>query len=148
VEPVSTILTGLALARQAISFVKENMDSLDDAAEIAGRVGQILEGHHQYNKQRYKPSLRDSLQDAVEWKLQQEELYNLSVALDMRLGNGFYASVVQQHQEKLKQIAEQERIARAQRRKKVEQALIGGSLIAALGIAGFLIFMIIMALRN
>lgn len=147
-EPVSTVLTGLALARQAISFVKENLDSLDDAAEIAGRVGQILEGHHQYNKKRFTPSLRDSLQDAVEWKLQQEELYNLSVALDLRLGNGFYANVVQQHQEKLKRLVEEERIARIKRRKKVEQAMIGGALIGALGLAGFLIFIIIMAVRN
>ena len=52
VEPVTTVLTGLALARQGIDFLKTNMDSLNDASELSAQIANIFKGQDEFNKAR------------------------------------------------------------------------------------------------
>jgi len=45
VEPVTTIIGGLAAARSAIDFLKQNVNAFNDAKTIGQQIGQILQGH-------------------------------------------------------------------------------------------------------
>ena len=49
-EPISTALTGLALARASITFIKENIQSVQDAAKIGQQLSNVFQGFDEFNK--------------------------------------------------------------------------------------------------
>ena len=51
VEPV-TILTGIALVKKSVDFIKTNIDTIQDIGDIKGRVDKALNGQQQVNKER------------------------------------------------------------------------------------------------
>lgn len=148
VEPVTAVLSGLALARSSIAFIKENMDSLNDAAEIGRQLSNIFQGHQEFNKKRFSGGFNDVAIEMIEYKQQQEALYELQLLLDFRFGNGFYSQIQQEYQRRLKEQKEQERLDKIRRRKKVEKVLMGSLLMAAFGVFGVIMFVIILQIRG
>ena len=43
-EPISTVLTGLALIRASVSFVKENISTVNDISGIAKQIDGFFQG--------------------------------------------------------------------------------------------------------
>ena len=66
-EPISAALTGLALARQGIAFIKENIESANDAKAMAQQLASVFQGHKEFNKQRYDGTL--SLKEVAEQRI-------------------------------------------------------------------------------
>ena len=54
VEPVTAVLTGIALVKQATSFIKDNINTVNDISGIAKQIDQMFEGQQQINKERSK----------------------------------------------------------------------------------------------
>ena len=52
-EPVSTVLTGLALVKQSVDFVKSNIATVQDIGQIAGVINNALDGEKQIQKSRF-----------------------------------------------------------------------------------------------
>ncbi len=121
VEPVTTVLTGLALARQGIDFLKTNMDSLNDASELSAQIANIFKGQDEFNKARYDPAeakkmgIKDIASEMIEFKLQQEQMYDLKRLVNHRFGLGFWESIVA---ERAKRIEEHKELIKEQERKK------------------------------
>jgi len=113
-EPISTALTGIALARQGISFIKENIDSLNDAKAIGSQIIKVFEGHKQFNTERYNGtlSMKEVAEQRIEMKQQQEELYRLKMLLDVRFGHGFYDGIQTEYQQQLREREEKKKEAR------------------------------------
>jgi len=138
VEPVTTILGGLAAARSAINFLKENVDAFNDARTIGQQIGQILQGHDEFNKARYdtkmqaKLGIKDVAADMIEMKLQQEELYQLRLIVNNRFGSKFYDDILKEREKRIHDQKEAIKKAKAAQIKK-RQELIG--ILKALGIA-------------
>ena len=138
VEPVTTILGGLAAARSAINFLKENVDAFNDARTIGQQIGQILQGHDEFNKARYdskmqaKLGIKDVASDMIEMKLQQEELYQLRLIVNNRFGSKFYDDILKEREKRIHDQKEAIKKAKAAQIKK-RQELIG--ILKALGIA-------------
>ena len=44
VEPVTAVLTGIALVKQATSFIKENINTVNDISGIAKQTDQMFAG--------------------------------------------------------------------------------------------------------
>jgi hypothetical protein len=138
VEPVTTIIGGLAAARSAINFLKENVDAFNDARTIGQQIGQILQGHDEFNKARYdskmqaKLGIKDVAADMIEMKLQQEELYQLRLIVNNRFGSTFYDDILKERERRIHEQKEAIRKARAAQIKQ-RQELIG--ILKALGIA-------------
>ena len=147
-EPVTTVLTGLALAKQGIDFIKSNLDTINDAKAIGEQLSNIFIGHQEFNKKRFSGGLKDVAIEMIEYKQQQEMLYELKMMLDLRFGNGFYDQIQAEYQKRLKEQKELERQERIRKAKKIEQITIGGLLIAALGIAGVVLWFIVNKLRG
>ncbi len=124
VEPVTTVLTGLALARQGIDFLKTNMDSLQDASELSAQIASIFKGQDEFNKARYDPSeakkmgIKDIASEMIEFKLQQEQMYDLKRLVNHRFGLGFWESIVA---ERAKRIEEHKQLIKEQERKKRQE---------------------------
>ena len=138
VEPVTTIIGGLAAARSAINFLKENVDAFNDARTIGQQIGQILQGHDEFNKARYdskmqaKLGIKDVAADMIEMKLQQEELYQLRLIVNNRFGSTFYDDILKERERRIHEQKEAIRKARAAQIKQ-RQEFIG--ILKALGIA-------------
>ena len=147
-EPVTTVLTGLALAKQGIEFIKSNLDTLNDAKAIGEQLSNIFTGHQQFNKKRFGGGLKDVAIEMIEFKQQEEQLYELKIMLDNRFGHGFYETIQKEYQRRLKEEKEQAARDRVRKRKQIEQVLIWGLVIAAFGIAGVILFFIIQNLRG
>ena len=121
-EPISTTLTGLALARQGIAFIKDNLDSAQDAAAIGQQIASIFQGHDEFNKKRYEQpafSLSNVAEEMIEYKLQQEEMYELKRLVNHRFGLGFWESIVAERAKRIEEHKEHEKeVARVKRRKR------------------------------
>ena len=113
-EPISAALTGLALARQGIAFIKENIESANDAKAMATQLANVFQGHKEFNKQRYDGtlSLKEVAEQRIEMRMQQEQLYELKVLLDSRFEHGFYDSIQRDFQEQIRQQEEKKKEAR------------------------------------
>ena len=138
VEPVTTIIGGLAAARTAIDFLKQNVNAFNDAKEVGRQVGNILQGLDEFNKARYdtkmaaKLGIKDVASDMIEMKLQQEELYQLRLIVNNRFGSTFYDDILKEREKRIHDKKEAEKRARAAQIKK-RQEIIG--ILKALGIA-------------
>lgn len=136
-EPVSTVLTGLALAKSAIGFIKENLETLDDAKAIGEQLANIFKGHKEFNKERYSggPSIKQVAIQKIEYQQQQESLYELKMLLDLRFGHGFYDGVLKEFQDQERVYKEEQKkksIRRIQQHKQNVQILQGVSLAMAI----------------
>lgn len=147
-EPVTTVLTGLALAKQGIDFIKSNLDTINDAKAIGEQLSNIFTGHQEFNKKRFSGGLKDVAIEMIEYKQQQEMLYELKMMLDLRFGNGFYDQIQAEYQKRLREQKELERQEKIRKAKKIEQITIGGLLIAALGIVGVVLWFVVNKLRG
>lgn len=138
VEPVTTILGGLAAARSAINFLKENVDAFNDARTIGQQIGQILQGHDEFNKARYdtkmqaKLGIKDVAADMIEMKLQQEELYQLRLIVNNRFGSKFYDDILKEREKRIHDQKEAIKKAKAAQIKKRQELI---EILKALGIA-------------
>ena len=148
-EPISTVLTGLALARQGIAFIKENLDSANDAKAIGQQLSAILMGHDEFNKERFAPKLGfgDVAGDMIEYKQQQEELYEIKKLLNLRFGSDFYASIIRERAARIEAEEERQaelRKAKAQRMKQMMDILMVGAItfgsLVILGLAGWIMY--------
>ena len=54
VEPVSAILTGIALVTKSVDFVKKNISTVQDIGELVNHVEKAFEGQNQVIKEREK----------------------------------------------------------------------------------------------
>ena len=140
-EPITATLTGLALARQGISFIKDNLDSVQDAAAIGQQISAIFQGHDEFNKKRYEQpafSLSIVAEELIEYKLQQEELYELKRLVNHRFGLGFWESIVAERAKRIEEHKElekeQARIKRQKRQALIDTAQTIGIAIAIVGV--------------
>jgi hypothetical protein len=138
VEPVTTIIGGLAAARSAIDFLKQNVNAFNDARTIGQQIGQILQGHDEFNKARYdtkmaaKLGIKDVAADMIEMKLQTEELYQLRLIVNNRFGSKFYDDILKEREHRIHEQKEAIKKAKAAQHKQ-RQEIIG--ILKALGIA-------------
>ena len=122
-EPISTALTGLALARSDIAFIKENMNSVQDAAQIGQQLASVFQGFDEFNKERYgqKTGFKDVASEMIEYKNLQNDLYNLKIQINMTYGHGFYESIVAERKKRIEEREEKNKQERIRRRKEIEE---------------------------
>lgn len=139
-EPISTVLTGLALAKQGIEFIKSNLDTINDAKAIGEQLSNVFAGHQEFQRKRFSGGVKDVAMEMIELKLQEEQLRELSFQIDMRFGNGFFQTIKDEYNRRVKEEKEQQRVAKIQRRKQVEHLTIGGLLLATFAVIGIILW--------
>jgi len=155
VEPVTTVLSGLALARSGIAFLKDNIESVQDGAQIAEQIGNIFRGQDQFNKARYDEGyakaigMKDVATEMIEFKLQQEEMYDMKRLVNHRFGLGFWESIVAERARRIDEQKEMEKeVARAKRQQRQEvidtAQTVGIALAIVLALCGLLLIFILL----
>ena len=92
VEPVTAVLTGIALVKQATSFIKDNINTVNDISGIAKQIDQMFEGQQQINKERSKKAnstanelgLSNVADSIINAKLAQERIAEIRTLVNYR----------------------------------------------------------------
>jgi hypothetical protein len=118
-EPITTVLTGIALVKQSVEFIKSNIETVKDIGEIAEAIDGLFAGEQQVQKERFGnksiiASHKSVASDIIDAKLAQEKLYEMSMLIDLRFGNGTWQQIVN---ERAKRIQEEKK-AEAERKKQ------------------------------
>lgn len=127
-EPVSAILTGMALVKQSVDFVKSNIETIQDVGQIAGLVNNALDGEKQIQKARFGDKSmigqsRDAATAVIDAKLAQEALDELKILVDNRFGYGTWRQIVEERARMLREEKEAEQMAKYLRDKKRKETM-------------------------
>lgn len=155
-EPVSTVLAGIALVQQSVSFIKSNISTAKDIGEIAGAIDGLFSGEKQVQEARNKKSgtgLGDQFgvdtvaKEIIDARLAQESLREVASMVDMRFGHGTWAGILAERQKRIQEQREAQAKARKEAAKQHEEMMdnlkLGGLIILVMSVAIFLFFFLI-----
>ena len=109
VEPVTAVLTGIALVKQATSFIKENINTVNDISGIAKQIDQMFEGQQQINKERSKVAnstanelgLSNVADSIISARLAAEQLQEVKNMINLRFGPTTWDSILMERKRRI-----------------------------------------------
>jgi hypothetical protein len=129
VEPVSAILTGIALVKKSVDFVKSNINTAQDIGDIISHVDNALNGQQQAIKEREKsgadPFATENIaKEVIDAKLAQEQLNEMKQLIDLRFGHGTWSYILELRKKRLdakKEAIKKEKARRLKKRQEIEE---------------------------
>ncbi len=121
-EPVSTVLTGIALLKSSVDFIKSNISTAQDIGQIAGQIDAMFTGQKQVqeaNNKKIGMGLADQFgvqsvaKEMIDARLAAEQVAEVARMVDFRFGHGTWAGILAERQKRIQQAKE----ARARQRK-------------------------------
>ena len=146
VEPV-TILTGLALVKKSVDFVKQQIETCNDIGDIIGHIDKAMTGEQQLIKARDKSgadpfAIGTVAQEIIDVKIARENLNELKNLVNLRFGHGTWEFILQERKKRIdaqKQAIKEEKARRLKKRQEIEEyikyAFITIAVILFLGVA-------------
>lgn len=138
---VAEVLTGIALVKQSVDFIKSNINTINDIRDITDQVENLFVGEEQIQKQRAKKAgmgmgdqlgIKNVAQEVIDAKLAQEKMQEMRNMIDLRFGPGTWQSIVDLRAKRIREERvrrEEERKERIRKQKEfnetLQQALIG-----------------------
>ena len=129
VEPVTAVLTGIALVKKSVDFIKTNISTAQDIGEIVGHVDKALNGQQDVIKARDKANVdhfatENIAKEVIDAKLAQEHLDEMRQLIDYRFGHGTWAYILQERKRRIdakKQAIKEEKARRLKKRQEIEE---------------------------
>ena len=123
VEPVSAVLTGIALVKKSVDFIKTNIATAQDVGDIIGHVDKALNGQQEVIKARDKANVdhfatENVAKEIIDAKLAQEQLYEMKQLIDHRFGHGTWSYILE---ERKRRIDKHKQAVKEARAKKLKQ---------------------------
>ena len=151
-EFVTATLTGIALVKQSVNFIKENINTVNDIKGIAQQIDGFFEGEAQMNKRQGKGlglkeqfGIESSASDFIDRKLLEEQRQELKNIINLRFGPTAWDEIIKERADRINQAKEQRRLAQVEARQKqkeivdaVQTMMIVFCVIAVLAIGIFL----------
>ena len=112
---VAEILTGIALVKQSVDFIKSNIDTVKDIGEIGDTIENLFLGEEQCQKARANKSgmsagdqfgIKSVAQEVIDAKLAQEKMQEMRNLIDLRFGPGTWQSIVDLRARKMREARE------------------------------------------
>lgn len=157
---VAEVLTGIALVKQSVDFIKSNINTVNDIREITEQVENLFVGEEQVQKARARKSgvglgdqfnINNVAQEVIDAKLAQEKMQEMRTLIDFRFGPGTWQSIVDLRakrirEERERRLAEKKEKIRKQREfnEMLQQAVIGLFVVGGMLGAAVWIFVISM----
>tara|TARA_R100001591_G_scaffold18555_1_gene25284 strand:+ start:566 stop:1207 length:642 start_codon:yes stop_codon:yes gene_type:complete len=128
VEPV-TILTGLALVKKSVDFVKQQIETCNDIGDIIGHIDKAMTGEQQLIKARNKSgadpfAIGTVAQEIIDVKIARENLNELKNLVNLRFGHGTWEFILQERKKRIdaqKQAIKEEKARRLKKRQEIEE---------------------------
>ena len=125
VDPVS-ILTGIALVKKSVDFIKSNISTAQDIGDIIGHVDKALNGQQEVIKARDKANVdhfavENVAKEVIDAKLAQEHLYEMKQLINLRFGHGTWEFILEERKKRIDAKKKAIKIAKAKARQKQEE---------------------------
>jgi len=125
VEPV-TILTGIALVKKSVDFIKGNIGTVQDIGDIIGHVDKALSGQQDVLKARDKANVdhfavENVAKEVIDAKLAQEQLYEMKQLVNHRFGHGTWEYILEERKKRLDKRKQAIKEAKAKKMKKQKE---------------------------
>jgi len=129
-EFVTATLTGIALVKKSVDFIKENISTVNDIKGIAQQIDGFFEGEAQMNKNQGKGfgfkeqfGIESSATDFIDRKLLEEKRQELKTIINMRFGPTAWDEILSERAERINQAKEAKRKARAKARQQQQEIM-------------------------
>jgi len=128
---VAEILTGIALVKKSVDFIKENISTVQDIQGIAKQIDGFFLGEEQMNKGQGKGmsimeqfgSVESSATDYIDRKLLEEKRQELKNLINLRFGPQAWDQILAERAERINQAKEAQRQAKFQAKKRQDELL-------------------------
>ena len=150
---VAEVLTGIALVKKSVDFIKENISTVQDIQGIAKQIDGFFEGEAQMNKKGGKIGLKEQFgiestaNDFIDRKLLEEKRNELKMIINMRFGPTAWDQIIKERADRINEAKEAERLRKVEARQKQKEVIdalqtmgIVFCVIAVLGIIAALYF--------
>jgi len=150
---VAEVLTGIALVKKSVDFIKENISTVQDIQGIAKQIDGFFEGEAQMNKKGGKVGIKEQFgiestaNDFIDRKLLEEKRNELKMIINMRFGPTAWDEIIKERANRINEAKEAERLRKVEARQKQKEIIdalqtmgIIFCIIAVLGIVAALYF--------
>jgi glycerol uptake facilitator-like aquaporin len=137
-EPVSTVLTGIALLKSSVDFIKSNISTAQDIGQIAGQIDAMFTGQKQVQEASNKKTgmgladqfgVQSVAKEMIDAKLAAEQVAEVARMVDFRFGHGTWAAILAERQKRIQQAKEaqaaQRKIERERQQEMFENFKVG-----------------------
>jgi len=126
VEPVSAVLTGIALVKKSVDFIKTNIATAQDVGDLISHVDKALNGQQEVIKARDKANVdhfatENVAKEIIDAKLAQEQLYEMKQLIDHRFGHGTWAFILEERKRRIDKHKQAVKEAKAKKLKKQQE---------------------------
>ena len=129
VEPVTAVLTGIALVKKSVDFIKQNIDTCNDIGDIIGHIDKAMTGEQQVIKKRDKSgadpfAVGTVAQEIIDAKLAREHLNDVRNLVNLRFGPGTWEFILQERKKRIdaqKQAIKEAKAAKLRRQQEIAE---------------------------
>ena len=124
VEPVTTVLTGIALVTKSVEFIKSNIQTAQDIGQFVGAIDDAFKGEKDCIKSREGKDMfatENVAQEIIDAKLAREHLYEMKQLINLRFGHGTWDEILTERKRRIDKVKENRRKALAERNRKVKE---------------------------
>jgi hypothetical protein len=146
---IAETMAGIALVKSAVEGIKSAIGTANDIGEIASYIDNLFEGEKQIQQKRSKKqnnilSIGSVAKEAIDAKLAQEQMYEISQLIDLRFGHGTWQGIVNERAKRLQEIRELEEAARKKairkNKERIEIMIWSGAILGGLILISFFIY--------
>ena len=128
---VAEILTGIALVQKSVSFIKDNISTVNDISGIAKQIDGFFTGSDQLNKKKGKGmsiaeqfgSVEKSANDFINMKLLEEQRNELRNIINMRFGPTAWDEIISERANRIQEAKEASRLERIEAHQRQKEFL-------------------------
>jgi glycerol uptake facilitator-like aquaporin len=137
-EPISTALTGIALLKSSVDFIKSNISTAQDIGQIAGQIDAMFTGQKQVQEASNKKTgmgladqfgVQSVAKEMIDARLAAEQVAEVARMVDFRFGHGTWAAILAERQKRIQQAKEaraaQRKIERERHQEMIENFKVG-----------------------
>ena len=126
---VAEVLTGIALVKKSVDFIKENISTVQDIQGIAKQIDGFFEGEAQMNKKGGKVGIKEQFgiestaNDFIDRKLLEEKRNELKMIINMRFGPTAWDQIIKERANRINEAKEAERLRKVEARQKQKELI-------------------------
>ena len=126
VEPVTAVLTGIAIVKKSVDFVKQQIQTCNDIGDIIGHIDKAMTGEQQVIKARDSKNVdhfavENVAQEVIDAKLAREQMNELRNLVNLRFGPGTWEFILQERKKRIDAKKQAIREAKAAKLKQQQQ---------------------------
>ena len=156
VEPVTTVLTGIALVTKSVEFIKSNIQTAQDIGQFVGAIENAFEGEKQCLKARDKSgadpfATENVAQEIIDAKLAREHLNEMRNLINLRFGPNTWQEILTERKRRIdakKQAIREERARRQKQAEEIGEIIKWGSIgITFVAFVGLIIYVMMILMK-